>query len=87
MRKNTMSVCIIGSLMILLDTVNFGQDLLLLLFAGVVPGTNIVISPIDMMAAIATAITVLLLRITVWPSLKPIVLGANQSKKPFRRVA
>ena len=87
MKKVAVVICLVGSLLILLDTINFGHDLLLLLFAGVIPGTNIVVSPIDMMAATATAITVIVLRITVWPSLRPLVLPPTPSKKSLRRTA
>lgn len=87
MKKSIVFICLIGSLMIFLDTINFGHVLMLLLFAGVIPGTSTVISPIDMMAATATAITVIVLRITLWPSLKPIVLPPAQSKKSLHRTA
>lgn len=87
MKKSIVFICLIGSLMIFLDTINFGHNLLLLLFAGVIPGTNTVISPIDMMAATATAITVIILRVTLWPSLKPMILPPTQSKKSLRRTA
>lgn len=88
MKKFAVFICLIGSLLMFLDAVNFGHVLLLLLFAGVIPGTNTVISPIDTMAATATAITVIVLRITVWPSLKPMILPPVQrSKKSLRRAA
>lgn len=37
---------------------------------GVIPGTDIVIAPVDMMAAIATAITTIILRITLWSRIR-----------------
>lgn len=87
MKKFAIFICLVGSLLIFLDSVNFGHVLLLLLFAGVIPGTNTVVSPIDMMAAAATAITVIVLRITVWPSLKPLVLPPAPRKKSLRHTA
>jgi len=87
MKKFIVFICLAGSLLILLDTINFGHSLILLLFAGVIPGTNKVISPIDMMAATATAITVIVLRITAWPSIKPIILPQTPHKKSLRHTA
>lgn len=73
MKRLLISLCLIGSAVILFDTINFSQQVILFVFAGILPGTNIVISPIDMMAASATAITVIILRITVWPLVRSII--------------
>ncbi len=80
MRKLIITLCLIGSGVIFLDTINFSQQLILFVFAGIVPGTNIVISPIDFMAATATAITVIILRITVWPLIRPTIAANTQVK-------
>ena len=80
MRKLIINLSLIGSAVIFFDTINFGQQLILFVFAGILPGTNIVISPIDVMAASATAITVIILRITVWPLVR-IVLAADTQVK------
>ncbi len=80
MRKLIITLSIIGSAAIFLDTINFGQQMILFVFAGIVPGTNIVISPIDVMAATATAITVIILRITVWPLVRSILVADTQVK-------
>lgn len=80
MRKLIITLCLIGSGVIFLDTINFSQQLILFVFAGIVPGTNIVISPIDFMAATATAITVIILRITVWPLIRPTITANTQVK-------
>ena len=77
MRKLIINLSLVGSAVLFLDTVNFGQQLMLFVFAGVIPGTNIVISPIDVMAATATAITVIVLRITVWPSIRQIIAASD----------
>ena len=80
MRKSIITLCVIGSAILFLDTINFGQQLILFIFAGIVPGTNIVIAPIDMMAATATAITVIILRITVWPLVSQIITADVHTK-------
>ncbi|TAL14574.1 hypothetical protein EPN95_02510 [Patescibacteria group bacterium] len=70
MKKAITIICVIGSLLLILDSMDAANSLLLFLFAGVIPGTNILISPIEMMAATATAITVVILRLTVWPIIR-----------------
>ncbi len=80
MKRLLISLCLIGSAVIFFDTINFSQLLILFVFAGILPGTNIVISPIDMMAASATAITVIILRITVWPLVRMVLVADTQFK-------
>jgi hypothetical protein len=67
MRKAVITFCLIGSGLIILSSFDVTRTLVLLLLAGVIPGTDIALSPIDMMAATATAFTIIVLRITVWP--------------------
>lgn len=67
MKKAIITFCIIGSGLIILSSFDLGPSLVLFLLAGVVPGTDITLTPIDMMAASATAITIVILRIAVWP--------------------
>lgn len=70
MRKSIIIVSLAGALLIILDSLDATNSLMLFLLAGVVPGTNLLISPVDMMAATATAITIVILRITVWSRFK-----------------
>jgi hypothetical protein len=70
MKKTITILSTLGSLFMILDTMNVGHSLVLFLFVGVVPGTSLLISPIDMMAATATAFTVIVLRFTVWNYLR-----------------
>jgi len=44
------------------------------LLAGVVPGTNFALSPVEMMAASATAITVILLKIALGPNFPMLII-------------
>lgn len=69
MKKAITILCSIGSGLIILSSFDFSHSLLLFLFAGVIPGTNITISAIDVMAACATAFTIILIRLTIWPTL------------------
>jgi hypothetical protein len=67
MKKAITILCIIGSGLIILSSFDLAHSLVLFLLAGVIPGTNVALTPIDMMAASATAITVVVLRLTLWP--------------------
>ena len=72
MKKAIITVSLISSLLLLLDSANAAHWLVLFFLAGIVPGTDILISPVDMLAANATAITIVILRITVWPTIRNI---------------
>jgi hypothetical protein len=69
MKKTITTVCLVGSGLLVLSSLDLTHSLILLLLAGVIPGTNIALTPIEMMAASATAITIVILRIAVWPRL------------------
>jgi hypothetical protein len=92
MKKTIIFICLISSLLITLDTMNAADSLILLLLAGVIPGTDIRITPIDMMAAIATAITIVVMRLTLWTALRstlfaPVTTHTSRTKRTSRRVA
>lgn len=88
MRKLIITTCLVGSLLIILDSLQASHWLVLLLLAGVIPGTNISISPIDMMAAVATAMTIVILRATVWARLAAIFFTKPaKTKHQVRRIA
>ena len=70
MKKAVIIASIIGSALIILDTFKAADSFALLLLAGVVPGTDLRIPAVDMMAATATAITIIILRIALWPHIK-----------------
>lgn len=67
MKKAITTLCLVGSGLIILSSLNLLHSLTLFFLAGVIPGTNIALTPIEMMAASATAITIVILRISVWP--------------------
>ena len=90
MRKLIITICLTGSVFIILDSINIGHSLVLFLFVGLIPGTNIYLSPIDMMAAVATAMTVVILRITVWSKVRAFFFAPPapvKNKRTTRRVA
>jgi hypothetical protein len=75
MKKAIITVSLIGSLLLVLDSANAAHWLVLFLLAGVVPGTDILISPVDMLAANATAITAIILYVTVWPTIRNLIFS------------
>ncbi len=72
MKKFITYICLTGSLLVFMSAIDVERSLALFLFAGVIPGTNIVVSPVDMMAATATAIVVVILRLAAWPQIKAV---------------
>lgn len=93
MKKAIIIFCLIGSGLIILSSLNIAHSLILFFFVGVIPGTNIVISPIDMMATSATAFTIIVLRLTIWPTvaksffLEPPVTRQKRTTKTRRASA
>ena len=72
MKKTITVMCLIAGLLIILDSVNASHCLVLFFLVGVIPGTNILISATDALAANATAMTIVILRITAWPTIRTV---------------
>jgi len=79
MKKAVITVSLISSLLLILDSANATHWLVLFFLAGVVPGTDTLISPIDMLAANATAITIVIMRITIWPTLRTVFFAPTKT--------
>lgn len=67
MKKTISNICLILAVLIILDSVGASHWLMLFILAGVIPGTDILISPMDVMTTNAIAITVIVLRIAMGP--------------------
>jgi hypothetical protein len=93
MKKAIITFCLIGSGLLILSSLDPVHSLALFFLAGIIPGTNITITPIDMMSASATAITIIVLRITVWPRiakaffLEPPVVKKKRASRARRAAA
>lgn len=61
MKKNIIIACMVGSLLIFIDTFGMTHALTLFIFTGAVLGTDFKIPAVDMLAAYATAFTVVVL--------------------------
>ncbi len=48
MKKFIVIFCLVSSLLMILDSVNFGYSLMMFFFVGVIPGTNIQLTPEQM---------------------------------------
>lgn len=64
MKKNVTIILTILSVLIILDSLNAGYALTMLLLAGIIPGTNIVISAAVMLEFFALVIGFVLARIS-----------------------
>lgn len=70
----------IASILLILSVYDPAHQLTMLLLAGLIPGTDIIIAPIDMLAAIATAFTVVVLYGLFWSHLRPVFFGHLDTK-------
>jgi hypothetical protein len=84
MKKFITIVCVVGSTLIILDSFNTVHSLILFVLFGIIPGTNLIIAPIDMMAAIATAITVIILRVMLWTRIRSLLFSTPEKPKYTR---
>ena len=62
MKKKIAIICTIGSLLVILDSVNAGQMFLLFLFNGIIPGTNFALSPTIMLSIMIAAESIIVFR-------------------------
>ncbi len=85
MKKKISIIGIIGSLLLILDSMGASHWVLLFVLAGVIPGTDVRISAIDMMAANATAIVIIILRVTAWPQFLEFFLPPIEKHVPTKK--
>lgn len=65
MKRTLITLLIIASLLLILDSINFSHALMMFLLAGVIPGTNIAIDGAQMLILIASIVGFTLGRLTV----------------------
>jgi|GEM_PF-6971601 len=73
MKKAIVTILTFSSVVIILDSFNFWEAFIFFVLVGQIPGTNIYITPVDMMSALATAAMMVLLKIVFWPTIKKYV--------------
>jgi len=85
MKKTITIASLIGSLLLILDSVHASHWLVLFFLAGVIPGTDIRIPATDALAANATAITIIMLRLTVWPTARTLFFPPHTTVNPTKK--
>ena len=55
MKKRLIIAFTVGSALMILDSMNAGQALMMFLFTGIIPGTNVSLSPTIMMIIMSSA--------------------------------
>lgn len=80
MRKTIIASCVILSGIIVLDSLNLGHALTLFLLAGVIPGTNYVLSPQTAIELCAFGLGVVASRLSVLLLSRPRVARYSQPK-------
>lgn len=65
MKKSIITVCIIFSALLILDSMNAGHALTMFLLAGIVPGTNMIVSANTMLSAIAALLGFIVARTSI----------------------
>jgi len=65
MKNAIITICLTGSLIVILSAFQAGEAITMFLLAGVIPGTNIVISPSDTLVLIALITGFVISRVTI----------------------
>jgi len=69
MKRAIIIACTFASLILILDSIAIGRVILMFLCAGIIPGTNIELSPTQMIVVIAILTSLVILRIGLSPFL------------------
>lgn len=77
MKKALTIIFITASILIILDSFDFGHSLAMFLFIGLIPGTNVSLSPGDMLTLLGT-----LLGFTLGRLMRPATLRMAQRFQP-----
>jgi len=64
MKRTLITLLVIASMLLILDSINFSHALMMFLLAGVIPGTNIAIDGAQMLTLIALVVGFTLGRLT-----------------------
>ena len=89
MKRNTTIILNIASLLIICDAIGIGFKLIVFLFAGVIPFTNITLSPTQMMYLMAISFCLVVSRVGIMPLIKrvlPISTKRIKVSSPSKRL-
>ncbi len=85
MKKTITIISLIGALLVILDSVQASHWFVLFFLAGVIPGTNILIPATGILAANATAITIVIVRLFAWPTLQTLFFSKTLVTIPTKK--
>jgi hypothetical protein len=84
MKKNITIACTAASLLLILDSFGMGYKVMLFLLVGIIPGTNIALSPIEMLVLMTALTSIVITRVGILPLVKKYsvtnVVNAKRSK-------
>ena len=80
MKKNVTIICILASLILILDSFNAGYALMLFFCIGVIPGTDIILTPTQMLTLITMLTIVVITRVGILPILRKMSLSNIKTK-------
>ncbi|MCX6728432.1 MAG: hypothetical protein NTV39_01525 [Candidatus Saccharibacteria bacterium] len=86
MRKYLTVFFLISSLLIILDSIHFGYALMMFFFAGIIPGTNLQLTPEEMLILYVIAAGIVVIRFKPELLIKINLLIAKQSKAKTRKL-
>lgn len=84
-KKVIVITCLIASLLIFLDTIDIVHGLVMFLLAGVIPGTNIALTPNQMLIFMLVLIALATYRFVAMPLRAKILQQTASKKRPASR--
>lgn len=88
MKKNITIACTIASFILILDSIGIGYMIMAFLFAGIIPGTNIALTPTQMLVLMIVLASMVITRTGVLPLLRKYkIIETKQTKFTTRRLS
>ena len=84
MKKNVTIICLVASLVLILDTIGAWHMFMMFLFVGVIPGTNIALSPTQMIIIIEMLAGAVFMQVCLLPIMDR--LGRPTTKPSQRKI-
>jgi hypothetical protein len=87
-KKNISIACTIASLILILDSIGIWNMFMMFLFAGIIPGTNIALTPTQMLVLIIILTSIVITKTGVLPLLRKFnLINTKQNKLTIRRLS
>jgi hypothetical protein len=85
MKKNVTVICTAASLILIFDSIGMGYKIMAFLFAGIIPGTNIALTPIEMLILMTVLASAVIAQTGVVPMLRKYKLTEIKKTKLIAR--